>query len=120
MLLVPTRDELICLDPGTAEDLRQGCLAEAEAERASEQLKALADPNRLRLAVALRASGELCVFDLSWVTQRPENLVSHHLRQLHAAGLVTRRREGKKVLYEVNARGGALIALALDEAEALA
>ncbi len=118
--MVPTREELICLDPAMADELRRACLAEAEAEQASEQLKALADPNRFRLAAALCASGELCVFDLSWVTQRPENLVSHHLRQLHQAGLVTRRREGKKALYEVNERGGALIALALEEAEALA
>ena len=112
--------ELICLDPAAAEELRQGCISDERAGRLSDQLKALADPTRLRLAAALRESDELCVFDLAWVTRRPENLVSHHLRQLHQAGLVRRRREGKKVLYEVNERGGALIALALDEAEALA
>lgn len=118
---MPTREELICLDPGTAEELRRGCLPEERAERFSAQLKALADPNRLRLAAALLESGELCVFDLSWVTQRPENLVSHHLRHLHRAGLVNRRREGKKVLYEMNERGRALIALTLeDEAAAFA
>ena len=111
---MPRHDDLICLDPGTAESLRQGCLPEAEAERISVELKALADPTRLRLAAALRESGELCVFDLAWVTERPENLVSHHLRQLHGAGLVTRRREGKKVLYDLNARAESLIALALD------
>jgi DNA-binding transcriptional ArsR family regulator len=117
---MPARDELICLDPDTAEDLRRGCLTDKRADQLSDQFKALADPTRLRLAEALRESGELCVFDLSWVTERPENLVSHHLRQLHQAGLVMRRRDGKKVLYEVNQRGEALIALALDQAEALA
>lgn len=117
---MPARDELICLDPETAEGLRRGCLPQELAERVGGELKALSDPTRLRLAAALRESGELCVYDLAWVTQRPDNLVSHHLRQLHQAQLVTRRREGKKVLYEVNERGGALLRLALAEAKALA
>ena len=42
---------------------------------------------RLMLAAALGEAGELCVCDLSWIAERPENLVSHHLRALRSAGL---------------------------------
>jgi ArsR family transcriptional regulator, lead/cadmium/zinc/bismuth-responsive transcriptional repressor len=44
------------------------------------------------------------------VTERPENLVSHHLRSLRGAGLVTSRRQGKMVMYAVSDAGRALVA----------
>jgi DNA-binding transcriptional ArsR family regulator len=61
------------------------------------------------LATTLAATDELCVCDVAWVSGRAENLVSHHLRQLRAAGLVTSRRDGKMVLYAMTARGRALL-----------
>ncbi len=70
--------------------------------------RALADPTRLTLALALREGGELCVCDLAWILERAQNLVSHHLRALRAEGLVESRREGKMVLYSLTERGRAL------------
>src|SRR5829696_7356542 len=68
-----------------AEALRHRRLALDAAETAAARAKALADPTRLMLAVALRdADGELCVCDLSWVAERSEKLVSHHVRALRA------------------------------------
>ena len=61
------------------------------------------------LAVALAEGDELCVCDLAWVAERSENLVSHHLRVLRAAGLVRSRRDGKMVMYAVTEPGHALI-----------
>jgi hypothetical protein len=62
---------LLCLDVPKAEALRHGRLALEAAEAAAVRAKALADPTRLMLAVALRdADGELCVCDLSWVAER--------------------------------------------------
>jgi DNA-binding transcriptional ArsR family regulator len=63
----------------------------------------------IELAVALRDGGELCVCDLSWIAERAENLVSHHVRALRAAGLVDSRRDGKMVMYELTDRGHALL-----------
>ena len=47
--------------------------------------------------------------DLSWVAERAENLVSHHVRALRTAGLVRSRRDGKMVMYELTERGRALV-----------
>jgi len=75
--------------------------------------KALGDPTRLTVAVALRDGGELCVCDLSWVVERSENLVSHHVRALRTAGLVHSRREGKMAMYALTDLGYALVEVIL-------
>lgn len=71
--------------------------------------RALSDSTRLTIAAALRDGGELCVCDLSWVTERSDGLVSHHARALRTAGLVSSRREGKMVLYSLTATGRDLL-----------
>jgi ArsR family transcriptional regulator, lead/cadmium/zinc/bismuth-responsive transcriptional repressor len=43
------------------------------------------------------------------VVERSENLVSHHVRALRAAGLVHSHREGKMVVYALSDRGHALL-----------
>ena len=73
--------------------------------RSREGFRALGDPTRLTIALALRDGGELCVCDLAWITERAENLVSHHLRALRAAGLADYRRDGKMALYSLTERG---------------
>ena len=103
------RCELLCLDLEKAERLRVHRLDREIAERAAEQAKALSDPTRLTIAAALAASDELCVCDLAWVTERAENLVSHHARALRAGGLAERRRDGKMVLYRLTDTGRRLV-----------
>jgi DNA-binding transcriptional ArsR family regulator len=104
------RCDLLCLDLPKAEALRSSRLPDQLARTVAERSKALADPTRLTIAAALADTDELCVCDLAWVTERPENLVSHHLRTLRAAGLVTSRRDGKMVMYAVTDTGRALLA----------
>ena len=79
------RCDLLCLDLPSAENIRRH-LDEAAIAAAAARGKALGDPTRARIAAALRDGGELCVCDLAWITGRAENLVSHHLRTLRAAG----------------------------------
>jgi DNA-binding transcriptional ArsR family regulator len=110
------RCDLLCLDLPLAERLRAERLSAAAAETAASRAAALGDPTRLTIAAALRSGGELCVCDLAWVTERPENLVSHHLRRLRDAGLVASRRDGKMVMYELTAAGRALVGAVLDGA----
>jgi DNA-binding transcriptional ArsR family regulator len=103
------RCELLCLDLPRAEALRRGRVLAATAEVAAGRARALADPTRLAIAVALRDGGELCVCDLAWISERSQNLVSHHLRALRQAGLARSRREGKMVMYELTADGTVLV-----------
>jgi DNA-binding transcriptional ArsR family regulator len=108
------RCDLLCLDLPRAEALRAGRPSEQEARTLAERYRALGDPTRLALALALRDGGELCVCDLAWIAERAENLVSHHLRALRAAGLADYRRDGKMALYSLTAAGETLLAVVAD------
>jgi len=101
--------ELLCLDLPKAERLRASRPSEQEARALAADLRAFGDPTRLGVALALRDGGELCVCDLSWIVERAENLVSHHVRALRAAGLADYRRDGKMALYSLTERGRALL-----------
>lgn len=112
------RCDLLCLDLPRAEALRTSRLGREEAERRARSLAALGDPTRLTIALSLREGGELCVCDLAWVTERAQNLVSHHVRALRAAGLVRSRREGRMVMYALTPAGlGLLDALPQPQSE---
>jgi len=103
------RCELLCLDLPKAEALRAGRLSEDALRSLADRAKALADPTRLSVAMALAETDELCVCDLAWVTGRAENLISHHLRTLRGAGLARSRRDGKMVMYALTGTGRALL-----------
>jgi ArsR family transcriptional regulator, lead/cadmium/zinc/bismuth-responsive transcriptional repressor len=105
--------DLLCLDLPLAETLRKCRIGREAAERAAARARALADATRLTLAAALRDGGELCVCDLAWISERSQNLVSHHLRALRAEGLVRSRRDGKMVMYALTADGEELLASVL-------
>ncbi len=64
-------------------------------------LKGLADPVRLQLVRALQ-SGSMSVSDLSELLELDLSVVSHHLRVLFHAKIVTTEREGKYIYYTVN------------------
>lgn len=106
----PETCDLLALDLQRAESLRRTRLDADRLVAIAERAKALSDPTRLLVALALRDGGELCVCDLSWVCERSEKLVSHHARQLRSAGLVGSRREGKMVLYSLTELGVELLA----------
>jgi DNA-binding transcriptional ArsR family regulator len=106
----PDTCELLCLDLPKAERARRDLPALGTLEEWAAGAKALGDPTRLAVAVALGAAGTACVCDLAWIVSRNEKLVSHHVRALRAAGLATRAREGKMVMYELTDRGRALLA----------
>lgn len=78
--------ELLCLDLPRAEALRLKRPRLSELTSAAEAAKALSDPTRLVVAVALREGGELCVCDLAWVCERSDQLVSHQSASSAAPG----------------------------------
>ncbi len=75
-VLPDDRCDLLCLDLQRAEAIRQHLNAET-IETAAARAKALGDPTRLTLALALREGGEPCVCDLAWIAARAANLVGH-------------------------------------------
>jgi len=64
-------------------------------------LKALADPVRLRL-LALCVRGEATVSELTEVMGQSQPRISQHLKQLCAAGLLQRFRDGQFAYYRVS------------------
>jgi len=104
------RCDLLCLDLPRAEELRLGRPSQNAIDSAVRRARALGDTTRLTLAIAMRDGDELCVCDLAWIIERPQNLVSHHLRALRHAGLARSRRDGKMVKYQLTAEGEVLLA----------
>ena len=79
-------------------------MSEKELVETTAVLKALAEPNRLRIFAALMA-GDSCNCELQDSLAMPANLLSHHLRVLAKAGLVDSRRDdldGRWIYYTVN------------------
>jgi len=73
-----------------------------EAERLTHAMEVLAHPVRLQiLAVLLRHEGRACVCDVEAAVPVKQPTVSHHLKLLREAGLVTAEREGLWAYYRV-------------------
>lgn len=73
------------------------------SEQLATQMKALADPVRMRL-VALCRHGECSVSDLTQLIGLSQPRISQHLKQLCDAGILQRFRDGKWVIYRVATR----------------
>ncbi|MEV8031482.1 metalloregulator ArsR/SmtB family transcription factor [Streptomyces sp. NPDC086182] len=101
--------------------LTSAALSEIDAEKMASMFKALADPVRLRLfsRVASHPDGEACVCDISDVgVSQPT--VSHHLKRLREAGLLTSERRGTWIYYRIAPQPVAAMSalLALQERDA--
>jgi ArsR family transcriptional regulator len=70
----------------------------AAIARASRIFRALGDPPRLRL-LALLARGELCVTEVAMAENEEVSTISQRLRILRNENLVSRRRQGKHIVY---------------------
>jgi ArsR family transcriptional regulator len=81
--------------------LRSTALPAQGAAELARRFAALADPVRLRLLSLLATSedGAVCACDLVEPVARSQPTVSHHLKILREAGLVTSEKRGTNVLY---------------------
>jgi DNA-binding transcriptional ArsR family regulator len=78
-------------------------LSVEKAQRLSEFLSFLADPNRLRI-LSILAAKEMCVGDLAAILEMNESAVSHQLRMLRANRSVNFRKQGRHVFYSLQDR----------------
>lgn len=93
--------------PARAGDCRAPLLGEpltaGQAARLSRALKALADATRLRLVslVAAHEGGGACVCDLTALLALTQPTISHHLKILVDAGILTSDKRGVWAYYAV-------------------
>nr|WP_176921613.1 metalloregulator ArsR/SmtB family transcription factor [Pseudonocardia oroxyli] len=78
-------------------------LSADEATELAAVFKALGDPVRLRLLslIAAHDGGEACVCDLTGAFELTGPTISHHLKVLRTAGLITGERRGTWIYYRV-------------------
>jgi ArsR family transcriptional regulator len=69
-------------------------------ETVTQLFKALSEPVRLRI-ITLLLNGERCVCDLMAVLDMPQSTVSRHLAYLKNAGLITGKRQGVWMYYQL-------------------
>jgi ArsR family transcriptional regulator len=67
-------------------------LSEQEFTRVA---KALADPQRCEILQRMAATGELCCSAIVADCGVTQATISHHLKELHVAGLIERRKHGR-------------------------
>ena len=70
-------------------------------QQASELFRLLSDRTRLGLLLLL-AGGEQNVGQLCSKLDLPQPTVSHHLALMRMSGLLSKRRNGKQMIYRVN------------------
>ncbi len=93
--------KLLATFTGCCEPLGSSRFDEADAVELAKGFHALADPVRLHLLSMIAASGTAgaCVCDLIEPSGRSQPTVSHHLKVLREAGLVTADKRGIWMWY---------------------
>ena len=83
--------------------MADGALGAAESEHLARVFKALGDPTRVRLLSLLASNPEreACICDLIPAVGLAQPTVSHHMKQLVEAGLVTREQRGRWAYFRV-------------------
>lgn len=76
-------------------------LCKQEMESIAYTLKALANANRLMIVASLSNKGEMNVSDICEKLQCTQPLISHHLTDMHAKGILKMRREGRNMYYSL-------------------
>jgi ArsR family transcriptional regulator len=78
-------------------------LGSVEAAELASRFKALSNPVRLRLLtrIACHEGGEACVCDVTDAGEVSPPTISHHLKVLREAGMITAERRGTWIYYRI-------------------
>jgi ArsR family transcriptional regulator len=108
--------------PGRIEEIEVCCppvlngqVSDKDAALAAKVFKALAEPARVRLISTIAAGGAdgTCVCELVEPLDLSQPTVSHHLKVLYEAGLVSRQKRGTWAYYRLRPEAMSIVALAL-------
>jgi len=69
-------------------------------ESLSSEFKAISEPSRLKILLALR-EGEMCVYHIVEAVGGNQSAVSHQLRILRDNRIIKARRDGQNILYSL-------------------
>jgi ArsR family transcriptional regulator len=97
--VLPVLDDAeVCCAP-----VARGALDAEDAQALARMFKALGDPTRVRLLslIAAHPGREACICDLIGPVGLSQPTVSHHMKQLVDAGLVTREQRGRWAFYRL-------------------
>ncbi len=88
---------------GCCPSVTASVLDDEASEVLARVFKALGDPTRVKLVSLIAAAGDggACVCDLVAPVHLSQPTVSHHLRQLVEAGLVSREQRGRWAYYRI-------------------
>lgn len=84
----------------TAMQAKETMPSEEKIARMGEIFKALSEPSRLKILLALR-SGEMCVYHIVEAVGGTQSAVSHQLRILRNGRIIKARRDGQNIVYSL-------------------
>ncbi|MDY0295007.1 MAG: metalloregulator ArsR/SmtB family transcription factor [Acholeplasmataceae bacterium] len=94
------RCEAVIIHPEKIKEVQKHLLKEDDLLKLSYLFKVISDPTRIKILYALEKQ-ELCVCDISVILNMTQSAISHQLKTLRLAHLVTSRKEGKTVFYKL-------------------
>jgi DNA-binding transcriptional ArsR family regulator len=93
--------EIRCIDEEKVRKTQQSLPRDENISRMVDIFKALSDPTRLKIVLAL-LNREHCVCDIGVLCSQSDSAVSHQLRILRTMKIVKNRRQGKIMYYSIN------------------
>ena len=85
-------------DAGAEEKILKCIPKQKDFIAASDALKQVGDPSRLKIFWLL-CHAEECVINIAAIMEMSSPAVAHHLKRLKDAGLIVSRRDGKEMYY---------------------
>lgn len=83
-----------------AERARKNMPAQEEIEAVCAGFKAISEPSRFKILLALR-QGEMCVYHIVQAVGGTQSAVSHQLRILRDNRIIKARRDGQNIVYSL-------------------
>jgi DNA-binding transcriptional ArsR family regulator len=90
-----------CIHEDKVKKTQQSLPCDENIARMVDIFKALSDPTRLKIVLAL-LNREHCVCDIAVLCNQSDSAVSHQLRILRTMKIVKNQRQGKIMYYSIN------------------